>query len=135
LKDNNKEAVMKYSIRKLTTACMAMLLGICLVNEAVAEVQGAGNVPLKTMNQSEYEIYRQQLDRQVKGTTSNTTKQLSPAVVNEEVPVAESETEATDTRGGYGKGYRARMERSSSAARAGGYRGGSTSRGGGGRNH
>jgi hypothetical protein len=125
---------MKYPIRKLTTTCLALLLGLCLVNEAAAEVQGAGNVPLKTMTQAEYEIYRQQLDRQVKGTTSGDPKQLSTADVKEEAPAAEGESEASDTRSGYGKGYRARMERGSGAARAGGYRSGAMIRGGGGRN-
>jgi hypothetical protein len=112
-----------------------MLLGLCLVDEAAAEVKVAENVQLKTMNQSEYEIYRQQLDRQVKGTTSGDPKPLSAAGVKEEAPAAEGETEASDTRSGYGKGYRARMERSNGAARAGGYRSGAMSRGGSGRNH
>jgi hypothetical protein len=114
---------------------MAMLLGMCLVNEAVAEVQGAGNVPLKTMNQSEYDIYRQQLDRQVKSTTSGDPKQLTATGVKEDAPAAEGKTEASDTRSGYGKGYRARMERNNSETRAGGYRSGTMSRGGSGRNH
>lgn len=123
---------MKTITRGWTTAGTVLLLGLCLADAVAAEAAGAGKVPLKNMSQAEYEQYRQKLDRQVNGVASGSPKQDSTEVVKEAAP--ETEADAGETGNGYGKGYRARMERSGSAGRVGGYRGGSMSRGGAGRN-
>jgi hypothetical protein len=125
---------MKNTIRVLSITSMALLLGLSLVNAVAGETPANGNVPLKTMSQAEYEIYRQQLDRQVKSSTSNVPRQNSVVVEKESESGAESEPDSGTAGVGYGKGYRARMERSGGAGRGAGYRGGSMSRGGGGRN-
>jgi uncharacterized membrane protein YgcG len=120
--------------RRLTTAGTAVLLGLYLFNPALAaDAPGDGQVPLKTMTQAEYEIYRQQLDRQVKNVTSNQPKQEPAADGKALVPSTESDPgqkEDKSDKSGYGKGYRARMGSGST----GGFRGGAMSRGGG-RNH
>jgi hypothetical protein len=123
---------MKNATRVLGAASLVLLLG--LVDAEAADTPATGNVPLKTMSQAEYETYRQQLDRQVKGSTSNTPKQDSAAVEKRSEPGAEGDPDSGASGAGYGKGYRARMERSGGSGRGGGYRGGSMSRGGGGRN-
>jgi hypothetical protein len=125
---------MKNTIRVLSMTSIALLLGLSLVNAVAGETSANGNVPLKTMSQAEYEIYRQQLDRQVKSSTSNVPRQNSVVVEKESESGAEGEPDSGTAGVGYGKGYRARMERSGGAGRGAGYRGGSMSRGGGGRN-
>lgn len=125
---------MKNINRIWTSASLALLLGLCLTDAVAAEKVGSENVPLKSMNQAEYEAYRQQLGLQVKGVATVTPKQDTPTVAKASLPESEVEPAADAAGSGYGKGYRARMERSGSAARGSGFRGGAMSRGGGGRN-
>ena len=122
---------MKKPTRMLTSAC-TVVLGLCLFNSALAaEVPGAGQVPLKSMTQAEYETYRQQLDQQVKSATAGTSGQNSSTVDKEPAPATESEPDSSDAGSGYGKGYCARIERNSRTGRTGGFRGGSMGHGGG----
>ncbi len=127
---------MKNTTRIWTTAGMALLL--CLTEAVAAETAGPVNVPLKTMSQAEYAAYRQQLGLQVNGVATVTPVQAAPTVAKESAPETQSEPAADGAVSGYGKGYRARMERSGSAGRGGGYRGGAMGGGamsrGGGRN-
>jgi hypothetical protein len=128
----DKDAAMKNPTQMTWKASAALLLGVCLfnANALAAEVP----VPLKSMNQAEYEIYRQKLDLQVKDVAAGASAQTSAAAEKVPTPEAASESDSGATRSGYGKGYRARMERGGSTGGTGGYRGGSMSRGGGGRN-
>lgn len=95
------------------------------------------NVPLRSMNQVEFEMYRQQLDLKVKGVTS--VKPKPDAAPEDQIPIASGENGADrkDVKrhdGGYGKGYGARMGSGNNSRGAGNLRGGSMSMGGG-RNH
>lgn len=106
----------------------SLVLMLCLYLTATAamaeEVPGAAFAPFESMNQDEYEIYRNKLQEHVKDITSNTPKQ--------DLEIDENETgqnEGKPAGSGYGQGYRARTEPGSRAGN--GYRGGSTHRGGG----
>lgn len=131
---------MKTPARRLTNAgALAVLLGLCLHNPVLAaETPRVGHVPLKSMNQAEYERYHELLDRQLRSVSKETPPQNSPAAEQSAGTQAEiaPEQDAGKSEGsGYGKGYAARREMggASAAGRAGGYRGGSgsMSRGGG----
>jgi len=134
-----KSAAMKYSITSVFLhLTMALPMCWCLSAPAAAqEVVAATRVPLESMSQTEYENYRRQLNQQVNGVTANSPKQDTTAAEKasgqtEEIdPEAKKEKEEQSGSSGYGKGYRARMERNSMTGRTGGYRGGSMSRGGG----
>jgi hypothetical protein len=115
---------MRNKARLLSGCGHALLLGGLLLTMpfAAAGADDVAHVPLKTMNQAEYEAYREQLQKQVK-----------QAEVPEQGKVV-TETEAAKEQGktedsGYGRGYRSRAERGGRAG--GGYRSGAMSRGGG----
>lgn len=112
------------------------LLALCwslFATAAVAgEVPASAHVPLQSMTQTEYEIYRQQLGEQVKGVASNTREaNLEAAGVSPSTSTQAATEDVKPAGSGYGKGYRARMERGGSSGRGGGYRGGAMNRGGG----
>lgn len=101
-------------------------LALCLIaaTAMAEEVPGAAYAPFESMNQAEYEIYRNKLREHVKDITSNIPKQ--------DFEPGEDETGQNESKpagSGYGQGYRARTEPGARAG--GGYRGGSTNRGGG----
>ncbi|MDD5058926.1 MAG: hypothetical protein PHQ60_13735 [Sideroxydans sp.] len=101
---------------------VAMLLGLVLFAAPVGatEQTAAVRVPLKTMNQAEYEAYREQLRQHEKG--------VAPDAAKEKTPQADDDANAREDkpkRNGYGKGYRARNGQGG----AGGYRGGMMNRG------
>jgi hypothetical protein len=101
-----------------------LLSGLWLLATLAAAEEGSATdrVPLRSMSQAEYELYREQLQKQVKEAAAEIPEQGKPA---EEDAAQKDKSEDS----GYGRGYRARSERS---GRAGGsYRGGSMSRGGG----
>lgn len=128
---------MKNPIRVLMHASLAFLLSGAMVipMAAAGEASTAAHAPLKSMNQAEYEQYRQQLDQQVKSVTSNLPKQDAAADGKAPASSAENDPEQKEAKAGdsgYGKGYRSRMGSSgSSASGSGGFRGGSMNRGGG----
>ncbi|MBI5890325.1 MAG: hypothetical protein HZB47_06565 [Nitrosomonadales bacterium] len=132
--DRQKGQVAEMKDAKLHVSGWVLALCGCLVAPwAAAEAQRAVHAPLESMTQAEYEEYRRQLDLQVKGMTANQPKQGSEAGGEATVPSGENDSaqkEAKPDDSGYGKGYRARMG-SGSAGRAGGFRGGAMSRGGG----
>ncbi|OGS97352.1 MAG: hypothetical protein A3H31_10855 [Gallionellales bacterium RIFCSPLOWO2_02_FULL_57_47] len=106
----------------------SLVLMLCLYLNATAamaeEVPGAGHASFESMNQVEYEIYRNKLQQHVKDIASNTQKQ--------DLETDENEFEQNGNKpagSGYGQGYRARTEPGTRAG--GGYRGGSANRGGG----
>jgi hypothetical protein len=115
------------NIVKFFSKCSpVMLLGWCLVSMPVAaqEAADAARVPLKSMNQAEYEAYREQLQKQVNEAAVNVPEQ-GKATEETEAKKEQNKSEGS----GYGRGYRSRTER---GGRTGsGYRGGSMSRGGG----
>jgi len=120
-------------LHALTCLGVAVPLCCCLhVSAAVAgEVSVPNRVPLESMNEADYENYHTRLNQQVNGVASDTNEQ-KPAV-EEKAPAADKAADQ-EANSGYGKGYRARMERGGRSGRAGGGRGGSMTRGGGGRN-
>jgi len=132
---------MSTPIKILAHQGLAMSLYCCLFSTiAVAqEVAGVTHVPLKSMNQAEYESYHEQLDRQVRNVSKETPTQNSDMKETSADPQEDKnagQSAASSTGSAYGKGYRARMQSgNASSGRAGGYRGGSgsVSRGGGGR--
>lgn len=90
----------------------------------------AYHVPLKSMNEAEFEKYRQQLNLTVKGAASITPKQ--DTATGDLAPIASREIRADHAEGkppagGYGKGYGARVGPGNNGA----LRGSSMSRGGG----
>lgn len=101
-----------------------LLCGLWLFATLAAAEEGSGTtrVPLRSMSQAEYELYREQLQKQVKEAAADMPEQGKPA---EEGAAEKDKSEGS----GYGRGYRARSERSGRTG--GGYRGGSMSRGGG----
>ena len=114
-----------------------MALPMCWSLSASAAAQdgvAATHVPLESMTRTEYESYRSQLNQQMNGAVGNAAEQDATAAENASGKSGENPPEAKEDRsesGGYGKGYRARMERNSRTGRTGGFRGGSMSRGGG----
>jgi hypothetical protein len=104
-----------------------MLLGLWLFSTLAAaeETAGTARVPLKSMSKEEYESYREQLQQQVNAAAAKTAEQGSAAAEDD----AEKKEESKSDDSGYGRGYRARSERSGRTGS--GYRGGSMSRGGG----
>jgi hypothetical protein len=101
-----------------------LLSGLWLFATLAAAEQGSAavNVPLRSMSQAEYELYRERLQKQVREAAADMPEQGKPA---EEDAAEKDKSEDS----GYGRGYRARSERSGRTG--GGYRGGSLSRGGG----
>lgn len=101
-----------------------LMSGLWLFATVAAAGEGSvvDRVPLRSMSQAEYELYREQLQKQVTEAAANVPEQGKPA---EEAAVEKDKSEDD----GYGRGYRARSERS--ARTGGGFRGGSMSRGGG----
>lgn len=99
-----------------------LLCGLWLLAAPAAAEEGpaTARVPLGSMSQAEYELYREQLQKQVREAAANVPEPDKPAAED-----AAQEDKSGDS--GYGRGYRARSERN----RTGGYRGGSMSRGGG----
>ncbi|MBU1424749.1 MAG: hypothetical protein KKH12_06760 [Gammaproteobacteria bacterium] len=117
---------------------MALPMCWCLTVAAAEEVTAATRVPLESMTRTEYENYRRQLNQKVNGVAANLPEQDATAAEKAAGESAEEDPEAKKDKAesnGYGKGYRARMERNTRTGRTGGYRGGSMSRGGSGRNH
>jgi len=112
---------------------MAASLYGCLIVPAAAaeETAGAGHVPMNSMNLTEYESYREQLDRQLRHVTESTPQQNTTSTTQTAGQSAEETANSAAGKSGYGKGYRARMETRGGAGRAGGFRGSSMSRGGG----
>jgi hypothetical protein len=134
-----KSTAMKNS-NKSVFLQLAMVLPMCWCLSALAaeKVSTATRVPLESMTQTEYENYRKQLNQQVNGVAANTPEQDATAAEKTSGQSTEKDPEARKNdkaeSNGYGKGYRARMERSSRTGRTGrtgGFRGGSMSRGGG----
>lgn len=132
---------MNTTIKILAKPSLAMSL-CCLLFATMAaaqEVAGAPHVPLKSMNQAEYESYHQQLDSQVRSASRKAAQQGTGAEDKSVDPQADNgsgQIEDKNNSSGYGKGYRSRMQSgNASSGRAGGYRSGSgsMSRGGGGR--
>lgn len=91
---------------------------------AAEERAAADRVPLRSMSQEEYTAYREQLQQQVKEAAATAPEQ-SKSAAEDAAKKEESKTEES----GYGRGYRARSERSGRTG--GGYRSSGMSRGGG----
>lgn len=99
---------------------------------AIDDTPTAYHVPLKSMNEAEFEKYRRQLNLTVKGISSTTPKQ--DTATGNQAPIASGEIrtdriETKRTDGGYGKGYGARGGLGNNGALRG-----SSMSGGGGRN-
>lgn len=106
---------MRNIVKFLFRGCPAMLLGCCLVSTPVAAAEAAP-VRLKSMNQAEYEAYREQLQKQVKEAAVNVREQDKTAETEAEKELGKSDDS------GYGRGYRSRTE--GGGRTGGGYRGG-----------
>ena len=128
---------MKTTIKSAISA-LALTMCWCL-SAPVAAREGATatRVPLESMTQTEYENYRRQLNQQMNGGSVDIPEpdaiaaDKAPGQSGEEEPEAKKKEEEQSKSSGYGKGYRARMERSTRTGRVGGFRGGAMSRGGG----
>jgi hypothetical protein len=131
-----KSTAMKNPIKTVILHfAMALPMCWCLSAMAAEKVSTATRVQLESMTQTEYENYRKQLNQQVNGVTANTpAAEKASGQSEEEDPEIGKKAEDQSGSSGYGKGYRARMERNARTGRTGGYRGGAMSRGGGGRN-
>ncbi len=107
---------------KASHGSVALLLYLAIfAPQAGAAEQTAATVrvPLKTMNQAEYEAYREQLRQHEKG--------VAPDAVKKKTPQTDDDANAQEEkpkRSGYGKGYRARTGQGGRPDGAGGYRGG-----------
>ena len=128
---------MKTSIKSVF---LAMALPMCCSLSAPAAAQEgatAARVPLESMTRTEYENYRRQLNQQMNGASVDAPEQDAAAADKaagqsaEEDPEAKKKVEEQSGNSGYGKGYRARMERNTRTGRTGNFHGGSMSRGGG----
>lgn len=101
-----------------------LLYAALFVAPAMAEEAADSNrVPLHSMNQAEYETYREQLRQHEAGTVQ---KAVEPA------PAAAGEAKQQKSgRSGYGQGYSTRAERGGRPDNAGAHRGGMMGRGAG----
>jgi uncharacterized membrane protein YgcG len=123
--------------KKIACARMFMTATLCICTTvpiaAAAEAVDPGHVPMNSMNRAEYEQYREQLDRKMRHVTSDAAQPDTASTTTTSGQAGEEISDPAASKSGYGKGYRARMEMRGGAGKAGGFRGGSVSRGAGGR--
>jgi hypothetical protein len=95
----------------LVTLIFVMVMG---VSSAWAQSPDtSSSAPSRTMTPQEYDAYRAQLQHQIEQANLPTQKKMTES--NAEKSVTQDTNEKSG--GGYGQGYRARTERSDSAAR------------------
>jgi len=95
----------------LGTLILWMVMGVSSVWAQAPDISSAA--PSQTMTAQEYEVYRAQLQQQIEQANLPTQNNVT------ESKVEKTSTQAAPEKsgGGYGQGYRARTERSDSAAR------------------